>query len=532
MQNRYAKFVVFSLSVFVIGCAQIVAPTGGLKDELPPKVLSITPANESVLFSAKKIVFNFDEYVQISNAASQIVISPPLEEKPEIVVAGKSVQLFIREKLLPQTTYSINFGNAIKDVHEGNILSNFVYSFSTGSYIDSFIVSGKCLHAFNKQLEKEVLVGLYHDSGFHDSLLRTTKPIYFTKSLSDGTFRIQNLPSGKFRLFAFSDDNKNLKYEIVERIGFYPVVLNTNDTTNADLEIVLFTPDVFKKNALLDTLATAKGKFNFVFYQPEKITIQNSLKLPQFVYPLKGKSGFDTIVVYINDTAANPDFFIQTPDTSYVIHMRKAKSNKVEEFSLNINKTVDIQDTINIQLKTPIGRFDTSQIVLKEDSIPLVYQYLIDSIHNQLRIVYPWKEGLKYQLNIDDSAVFDVYHQTNQKNNLSWTCKTIRDYASLQLTITGIDSAKNYIIEFWDDAEAIRYYQYFVSKQTFIQLPYVLPNILKVKIIDDLNNNRKWDNGNYVLSVMPEPVYYTGEPVKLRAYWDLELTLDLSKYVR
>ena len=146
------KNIFLALMVLLLTqCANVVTPTGGPKDIKPPEVVQATPENHSVNFIGNKIEITFDEYITLENANQNVLISPPLNEKPSIKLSNKTVVIKFKESLLPNTTYTIHFGSGIKDLHEGNVFNNYIYSFSTGKYIDTLQISGKILDAENKK---------------------------------------------------------------------------------------------------------------------------------------------------------------------------------------------------------------------------------------------------------------------------------------------------------------------------------------------------------------------------------------------
>src|ERR1035437_3316885 len=135
--NTIVKIIFLAVSYsFLVSCAQMVAPTGGPPDKTPPKVLKYTPDSAAVNFDRKQIRILFDEFVQLVDMNKQLIISPPMQTQPDIRVKGKSLIISIHDTLAPNTTYAFNFGSSIADVNEKNILPNFQYIFSTGSFID------------------------------------------------------------------------------------------------------------------------------------------------------------------------------------------------------------------------------------------------------------------------------------------------------------------------------------------------------------------------------------------------------------
>jgi hypothetical protein len=220
------------LSLLFFGCAKVGAPTGGLKDTNPPVYIEAEPANGSVNFSGDEIEITFDEYIQLKDQNREVIFSPPMKKKPVIRVRDNSIRVTLNEKPLPQTTYTLNFGNAISDNNEGNILPDFEFVFSTGSEIDSLSVTGKALNASDRKPVKEggVLVMLYRN--LTDSAPLREIPRYIGRTSKSGLFSINNLPADTFRLLAVTDANNNLMYDPgSESVAFLDTFLIINSET-------------------------------------------------------------------------------------------------------------------------------------------------------------------------------------------------------------------------------------------------------------------------------------------------------------
>ncbi len=217
---RKLKYLIFCLAMLLTAflaqrCANAVAPTGGPKDERPPMVVETLPENRSTNFIGKKIEITFDEYITLENANQNVMISPPLSEKPDIKLKNKTVVVKFKENLAANTTYTINFGTAIKDLHEGNQFKDYVYSFSTGDYLDTLCIAGKVLNASDKKPIENAYVSLYSaDRDNLDSLPMTTTPNYITKTDKEGNFRLTGLADQKYLVFALKDANSNLYFDL------------------------------------------------------------------------------------------------------------------------------------------------------------------------------------------------------------------------------------------------------------------------------------------------------------------------------
>ena len=186
--------VLFKLEFFTVGCANMIPPTGGPRDSLPPKLVSVRPGDSTRNFNAKRITFEFNEYVQVDNPTQNVLISPTTKISPEFKPKLKTVTVIFTNKdtLDPNTTYSINFGNTIKDVNEGNVMRDFTYIFSTGAVIDSLSITGKVIMAETGKTDSTLIAVLY--TNLDDSAVYKETPRYITRISRDGSFTFQNLP--------------------------------------------------------------------------------------------------------------------------------------------------------------------------------------------------------------------------------------------------------------------------------------------------------------------------------------------------
>ncbi|MGW8314017.1 MAG: Ig-like domain-containing protein [Bacteroidales bacterium] len=228
MAFRNILFV--ACAVWCWSCAQQGSPSGGPRDETPPRVLECDPPNYSTRFKENKILITFDEYVVLENANQELIVSPPLEEKPEVRLRKKTVVIQFDEALKENTTYTFHFGRAIKDLHEGNELLNYEYVFSTGDILDSLSVRGILRVAEDLSFPKDpVAIMLYTRLG--DSVPMTEPPLYVGRTGDSGVFSVNNLRPDEYKLFALKDGNNNLLFDLpTEEIAF----LDSSLTLNAD----------------------------------------------------------------------------------------------------------------------------------------------------------------------------------------------------------------------------------------------------------------------------------------------------------
>ena len=295
------KYLLFCLAMLLTAflvqrCANAVAPTGGPQDTTPPVVVETVPENHSINFNGKKIELTFDEYITLENANQNVLISPPLSEKPDIKLHNKTVIIKFKSSLEPNTTYTINFGAAIKDLHEGNQFKDYVYSFSTGDHIDTLCIAGKVLNASDKNPVDNAYVSLYvADRDNLDSLPISTKPNYITKTDKEGNFKLAGLADKKYLVFALKDVNSNLYFDLPnEEVAFldtlvaasYPQMpksqvvdtIATDSTLSINDSIPMAATDSLMEIPSDSTLLMPKDTV------PERIFDQNALNLTLYMF--------------------------------------------------------------------------------------------------------------------------------------------------------------------------------------------------------------------------------------------------------
>ena len=212
------------LVLFLAACAKVGSPDGGPYDETPPKLIRSTPLENAVNNKVKKIVLEFDEFVKIENASEKVIVSPPQLEQAEISTSGKKVIVELFDTLKANTTYSIDFSDAIVDNNESNPMGNFAFTFSTGEAVDTMEVSGTVLNAEDLEPIKGIMVGLYRDTV--DSVF-TTKPFErVARTNGSGKFVIKGVAPGEYKIFALQDADQNFMFnQKSEKIAFLNEVI-------------------------------------------------------------------------------------------------------------------------------------------------------------------------------------------------------------------------------------------------------------------------------------------------------------------
>lgn len=259
---RIAAIVVLALSIY--SCANMSRPGGGPRDETPPMFVKSVPTPGALNVSKQKVEIEFDEIIQVENPSEKVIVSPPQKEMPEIRASGRKVTVQLKDSLLPNTTYTIDFADAIVDNNEKNPLYSFAYSFSTGSEIDSLQVSGILLNASDLEPVTGMLVGLH--SNLDDSAFQKLPMERIASSDELGHFTIRNVTPGKYRLFALKDLNRDYKFDNPsEEIAFFDsIVIPTAD-------VRLHVDTLWKDSVTIDTII----EYNHTHFFPNDILLSS-----------------------------------------------------------------------------------------------------------------------------------------------------------------------------------------------------------------------------------------------------------------
>ena len=209
MKKEKWFFVTLLLSM-IVSCARMGQPDGGWFDDTPPRVVSTNPIEKGTKVKSKKVTITFDEFIKLEDASNKVVVSPPQIEPADIKSSGKNIIVELKDSLKENTTYTIDFSDAISDNNEGNPMGNYTYSFSTGERIDTFEVSGNVLDASNLEPVKGILVGLYDD--LSDTVFARKPFIRVSRTDSRGRFVIKGIAPGTYRAYALQDADGDYIY--------------------------------------------------------------------------------------------------------------------------------------------------------------------------------------------------------------------------------------------------------------------------------------------------------------------------------
>lgn len=530
-----ARCLLLLFTVFLLSrCATVTAPEGGPKDETPPELVpeASTPALQTN-FAKQRIELTFNEWVSLEDIFNQVVVSPPLQYRPTINLKGRTVRFDFdsREVLRENATYTINFGEAVKDLTEKNPAENLRFVFSTGDMLDSLSISGTIVDAKTGEPLEKVLFMLYDNLA--DSVVRTEHPFYFAKTDKEGNFRIENARTGSFKGFALKDVDFNYRYNLAnEQIGFPDSLIVVADSTPA-LSIRLFEEE--RTLRLLDEDAGIFGRIRLTFnkiprnvnfspqdvgqtilyeYDKDTVNVWYDLSSPQ-AWELYIRQ--DTI---LNDT-------VKVEALAKTEFLQNAKLSQTNGRSTPVSVNPD--QFISIDLNHPVANVDTSLIRMYEDTLRIPVQAFleIDSLKpRSVKLRTAWKEGLPYEFEALPGAFQDIFGLQSDTIKAVYRAELRKTFGNLNLKIEGFQTDTNYVVQLLQGETLVDELQ--VSGVETFEKAYkgLRPGDYSVKIIVDLNANGRWDSGNYNLKIQPE-VIITKKLETLRANWDVESVISL-----
>ena len=360
-------FGIMVVALCIYACANRGYPEGGPKDETPPQVVEEVPLSYTTNFKAKRVNIYFDEFVQLNDINNKFIFSPPVKKDPKVSLKGKYVQVAIPDSLRENTTYSLDFADAIVDNNESNPLGFYRYVFSTGERIDTLELGGTVVNAESYEPVLGVLVALYEKSG--DSIPLKELPDYIARTDSSGNFRLTNLREGHYRVMAIEDANRDKMYtpesemfawmdttvfpvvEPATRVDTFHVIekIVEADTILRDsivrTDYLAYGPSNLYLRLFLEKLTQLylveddrkeREQLNFIFSIPGEngleVTLWDTLAtepLPQDWYFKEHSAGNDTLTLWIKDST------VYKKDTLNVIlsYMRSDSTGQWERYS-------------------------------------------------------------------------------------------------------------------------------------------------------------------------------------------------------
>jgi uncharacterized protein (DUF2141 family) len=500
---RTIIYVLGILIWFVVSsCANKGYPEGGPKDTTPPNIMGEQPPSFSTDFKSKDIRIYFDEYVDLKNINDNFIISPPQTKKPKVRLRPKYVLVEFQDSLRENTTYSLDFGDAIVDLNEANPLGYYRYVFSTGKQIDSLELSGTVVDAETNNPMLGAYVFVYEQHA--DSVPLKNIPNYMASTDSSGNFRLTNLSDKVYKMVALKDADRNYKYTPeVEEFAFLDsllqpitIQLTRTDTVSEDSIVtssyIGYGPSNIRLRMFQERLTQLymlseerkeRERLTFIFSIPEENrfeiqlldTVSDLNEVDRANWYMREQSfQGDTIniwlrdsVVYKRDTLNFVLNYLRTDstrkqvpytDTVKLVYKDKqtAKRNRRNEKDVpepykflqiitSKTNTQDINRDIPIEFGKPVADTFLKYVVLKEkvDTVYLTtdFEWVVDANNvKRFSIRKQWKAGAEYMLTIDSATVYDIYGFHNDKFERIFKVKEEEDYGTLNVNLSGVKS--------------------------------------------------------------------------------------------
>lgn len=583
IKNILPLLILVFVILFSHSCANRgQGPQGGPKDTIPPSVVKSYPNEKALNFNKKKIEIIFDENVTVQKVAEKVIISPPQRVAPNIQAYGKTLSIELSDTLVSNTTYSINFGDAIVDNNENNPLTNYVFSFSTGNTIDTLQISGTVINSENLNPMPGVTVGIYED--FSDSAFLKIPFLRITKSDENGYFTVPNIKAGKYKVRALKDDSRDNIFQPGEGLAFNDSIFSPSvesymkqdtiwkDSVNID---TIKTSQAFKylpQNVLMRYFKESSGKKQrfikaerreknrFTLYfnatatelptlEPININWENK-------YLLQKNTTLDTLTYWLTDkdliekdTISVKMRYLKTDSTNHLSYVtdtlniafrkvgksteptNKGDGNQPKKSFLsiknNLSQSFEVYNPILLNFDVPIKTLDSAKIHLSEmkDTIPIPIKFNIkrlDDIGLKFAIKLAWKPETAYRLQIDSAAIFSVFDLSTNTFNGDFKIKSLDEYSSMKLLLSKFDP--NVVFQVLNTKDEVIRTVPATEKGSNIQ--HLQPGDYYIRIFIDKNGNKKWDTGNFIQKIQPEDVFYYTKKLTLIKNWEVEETID------
>ncbi len=587
--NAYRLVALFVLAISIYSCANMSRPGGGPRDVTPPVFIKGVPAPGALNVSKQKIEIEFDEIIQVEKPSEKVIVSPPQKDMPEIRTSGRKVTIILKDSLLPNTTYTIDFSDAIVDNNEKNPLYSFAYSFSTGDKIDSLQVSGILLNARDLEPVTGMLVGL--QSNLDDTAFQKLPLERIASSDELGHFTIRNVTPGKYRLFALKDLNRDYRFDNPsEEIAFFDSIV----IPTADLKLHVDT--LWKDSLTIDTIV----EYNHTHFYPNDILLTSfnegfqsqyldkSERVDRRKISLYFKAPADSLphlkplnfeqedwaiiehspyndsiqywikdsLIYNMDTLLFAAEYLRTDslrqlspynDTLKFIMKRTKEPKKKEKKNdndsieapemqfLQINakssSTLDLYRPQRYTFAEPLQSYDPSKIHLeiKRDTLWIPIADSLYTFQQDSIAIRDYSLSYKWAPGESYRIVMDSTAFTNIYGLFTNTFKQEFKIKSLEeyanLYFAISGVTDSAFVEILDSGDKV------VRTAPVIdggaEFMYMNPGTYYARIFIDSNGNGKYDTGNYAEKRQPEEVSYYPQELELKANWDIEQEWDI-----
>ena len=521
MNIKRCVFYLFFVLAIAMGCANPQGPTGGPDDKLSPVLdTKYSTDNEQINYKREPIIFTFDEFVSIKDANNQIVVSPPLKYNLDVQARGKKVitKLHPDEELLPNTTYSIFFGEAIQDFTVGNPVQGLNFVFSTGDELDTAFTKIKVVTSDRKMDLSKLLVFAHED--LSDTAFTNLKPRYIARVDSQGNARLSYMKEGEYRIYILEDKNRNYTYDPGQEIvGFNPdetYVVSETDILSVTFNVFNPSPhptifDAQKINQDSFLKFTVQGDISalscYSLDSEEKkiqpFEIQDTFYLPNEFSAIVFKSPYEYLDTFIvEDIPATESRIKNQLKTSFL----KQFSDRYEfqlEFLFPVSLTSDSMVVVMDSIQQPFELNDRRNIQIIRLTGDTIRRIQVEIPRQGIESTVPFKEDISVRKSVPNRE----------------------DLSALILNVTELDSSKQYILQIVTESGKVLDERTFQNVKTYRwDKGYVAAEQMNIRIVTDRNRNGQWDNGSYLLKSYPEE-FKEMKITELRPSWDLEFSV-------
>ena len=525
------RYCLISLStiyclLFFLSCARQGYPTGGPKDVTPPKAVSCKPANETRNFKGQQFFIEFDEYVVLKNANDNVLVSPPLKQKPEYTTKGKGVLVKIKDTLQENTTYLFQFKEAIADFTEGNVMPSYEYVFSTGATMDTLMMAGKVDNARDGKPWKETLNVLAYRIG-------DTLPSFITRTDTKGNFAFHYISAGDYYIIALEDKNRNMKVDEAEAVAWDTMKYSAVDSidSSAIAHLRISAPDR-RMQRVVKSEFTAKGR----------IVVNTLLPMQHPVVegePVEWRlnSGRDTLKLWCRNELCDSTVLILTDEgfndtlrLRYRAPSRKGRGRGPQQtlseeplMKALCSGSNAYYDDLRLAFSTPVTALTdslTAEIMYLKDSSLSCCPILLDSTGMQARLSTSLRSGETYRVRLRDSLFADFHGHLADSLVFMLTPK---DYGVLSLHI---DNRTGYplVVEVLDKRDTVVQQQTLHSPLSTLKFSHLSAGDYRLRAVVDRDSNGSWTPGDYLLKRQPEEFYLYEKTLSLREKWEMEET--------
>lgn len=516
---------------------------GGAKDSLAPVFTgsNLDSTRVNVPTDLKELRLDFDEYITLKDVQRNLTISPPITLKKILpsMLGNRYILIQWEEPLLENTTYNFNFGNAISDLNENNVLSYFNFAFSTGPKLEETYISGEVVDGMlrprlaeetPREQKKEYVVGLYQEK---DSINYRSKPYYLSKADPDGYFELNYITPGTYRLLAFEDENQNSIYDPgKEKVAFLKDSLQLNESISG-MPIVLYPA---KKPFRYVESKESVGGLTLVFEgNPKQVQVE-VLEDKIKEYKVVHKAYSDSVFVYFDAKAEgvgqsqseNIKMRYETEEKSAEASLfyREASANELA-LSNSSGALVTPNGTLEILSNYPLESLQSENWTLNKDSLSVIPFTAEISKTNAHRILLKaeMEPGQKYSLSVPRGGVRSYYVSNEKAYQFNFEIDREENYGTLVLELQNPPSG-NYWLQFLSEVDQLQ--REFLTTGTSHRFEYLKPGVYQLRILSDDNGNGIWDAADFEKKEFAEKVYHFPKKIEIRPLWENRETWNLS----